>query len=563
MLALLMLVSGTYVLAQNKPVVMEFEKKISDFGLFFDGVNVPQANRLTHPNRTDGKYDFAFGSRITPHGDCVAHYGDYVFLTWYKGGKSNRQVMLTRINVLTKSEVTIEFPHTHTGFQNRWWVGESHNTIAVGVCPIDKTVHMLYDMHAYSPSRPADGSLANDFFRYSVSEKNVATLPDEDFTLDKFLPKRLYLKQGFNYQELTYPVFFVNTNNELLVKMRVGGNNNGKFQMAKYDGDSWSNWVDYNVLNAKGKSNVNYNWGLYGDFQYLHGKFRIGYVIRKNDNNDRYLYNNGFFYSYSNALDGSNDWYNYKDQQVSSPLINPYEVFISEPGDNVTGNVANSVVISSQPVWTVTERGDIHFMISGIRGANNQNVNVHTYKKAGDAGFTTTTSFPGGTEVLGVGNDIYLIGLSNGRPFIRKAEGGTNNWTLLYQATTGKSFRHGNVLAKNGKVYYFLMENKSGSAQPIYLQVYDLGINDVPSSTNNIENNIFKVFPNPSQGRFTIEAEGNSSYSIYSTSGICISKGNFNNNLMLDIKEHGNGVYLLKVNTASGTYTQKVVVAGL
>jgi hypothetical protein len=130
----------------------------------------------------------------------------------------------------------------------------------------------------------------------------------------------------------------------------------------------------------------------------------------------------------------------------------------------------------------VTERGDIHFMINNVRGANNQRVNVHTYKKASDSVFTTTTSFPGGDEFRSIGNDIYLIGLSNGRPFIRKAEGGTNDWTLLYQATSGKSFRHGNVLARDGKVYYYLMENKSGNAQPIYLQVYDLGI--VPDDPN-------------------------------------------------------------------------------
>lgn len=473
MVLLTILIFGTAVLAQHPEVTLEYETKISDHGLYFDGVNVMNQDKLALPNRTDGKYDFAFGSRITPHGDCIAQYGDYVFVTWYRGGKTDRHVMLTRINLVTRAKATIEFPHRHTGFQNRWHIGESHNTIAVGICPKDETIHLLYDMHAYSPSRPADGSLSNDYFRYSVSVKNAATLPDDAFTLDKFYPKRNYLKQGENYEGLTYPDFFVNTDDDLLVKMRVGGHNNGKYQMAKYDGTAWSGWIDYNVLSAGSHPDMDYNWGLYGSIQYLHGKFQIGYAIRKNNGTDRFVHNNGFFYSYSTAPDGSKDWFNYKGQPVNSPMVNPYEVFVYEPGDEVSVKSPNTVRVSS-PSWTVTERGDIHF-ITGVSGGG-QSLNVHTYKKATDNVFTTSKSLPAGGSFKSIGNDIYLIGLKNGRPYIEKAEGGTNDWATVYQATSGKTFRHGNVLVQEGKVYFYLMEDGSGNAQPLHLQVYDLNL---------------------------------------------------------------------------------------
>ena len=457
-------------------ITLEYEIKISDYGLYFDGNHVTGSARQTRPDRDDGRYDYAFGRRITPHGDCIAKHGDYVFVTWYRGDKLDRHVMLSRINMLTKSKVTIEFPHRHTGFQNRWHIGESHNTIAVGISPKDGTVHLLYDMHAYSPTRPADGSLSNDYFRYSVSEKNVATLPDEEFTIDKFLPKRMYLKEGENYQGLTYPDFFVNDDDDLFVKMRVGGHNNGKFQMAKYDGIEWSSWVDYNVLNARTRPEVSYNWGLYGSYQYLHGKFHIAYTIRRNLN-DIYVYNNGFFYSYSEDPDGRDQWFNYKGDPVSSPIIDPYQAFVSEPADEVPSGANNSVTIGEGPRWTVTERGDIHMMVNNVRGVG-QRANVHTYKKASDDTFSTTTSFPGGDALRSIGDDIYLIGLNNGRPIIRRAEGGTNDWSIVYQTSSGKTFRHGNVLIADGKIYYYLMENGSGTAQPIYLQVYNLNFSD-------------------------------------------------------------------------------------
>ena len=477
---LVLLLIGMICLASNflwaRQVILEYETKISDYGLYFDGDHVPPSQRQTHPNRTDGRYDYAFGRRITPHGDCIAKYGDYVFVTWYRGGKSNRHVMLTRINMVTKSKVTIEFPHRHTGFQNRWHIGESHNTIAVGVSPKDGTVHLLYDMHAYSPNRPADGSLSNDYFRYSVSQKNAASLPDDEFTIDAFFPKRMYLKEGENYQGLTYPDFFVNDNDDLFVKMRVGGHNNGKFHMAKYDGRGWSSWIDYNVLGAGNRPEVDYNWGLYGSYQYLHGKFRIAYSIRRN-RTDIYQHNNGVFYSYSNDPDGRDQWFNYKGEAVSSPIIDPYEAFVSEPGDEVRSGGNNSVNMTSSPRWTVTERGDMHFITNNVRGVGERK-DVHTYKKASDDNLIIETNVPGGDELRSIGNEIYLIGLESGRPFIRKAEGGTNDWTVLYQATSGKTFRHGNVLVADGKIYYYLMESRSGTAQPLYLQVYDLNLDD-------------------------------------------------------------------------------------
>ncbi|MFC5626147.1 hypothetical protein [Algoriphagus winogradskyi] len=156
--------------------------------------------------------------------------------------------------------------------------------------------------------------------------------------------------------------------------------------------------------------------------QYLNGKFQIGYSIRKND--EEFVYNNGFLYSYSDDPEGINEWHNYKGKKVSS-LVDPYEIFFYEPADVVPGKVK----ITASPFWTVTKRGDIHFMMNNVEGSDKAK-NVHSYKKASDSEFTHTTEFPGG-ELRSVGNDLYLISLENDRPVIRKAEGGTNDWTVM------------------------------------------------------------------------------------------------------------------------------------
>ena len=87
-------------------------------------------------------------------------------MTWYRGGKQDRHVMLTRYNTTTGISVTIEFPHRHTGYQNRWWVGETHNTISLGLSPKNESIHMVFDQHSLSSTNPLDGSAANDYFKY-------------------------------------------------------------------------------------------------------------------------------------------------------------------------------------------------------------------------------------------------------------------------------------------------------------------------------------------------------------------------------------------------------------
>ncbi|WP_241910415.1 BNR-4 repeat-containing protein [Pseudotamlana carrageenivorans] len=466
-------------------VVLENEINITDLGLHFDGNQVPSGTANTGDN---APYDYYFGKNISAHGDCIKTYGDYVFMTWYKGGKAERHVMLTRYNTKTGTKATIEFPHRHTGFQNQYWIGESHNTIAVGISPLNGSIHLLYDMHAYSATKPSNGSLANDYFRYSYSLANVASLPDADFTLDKFVQsssgnyKHLRMPGAAPQSEfvaLTYPKFFLNDGGELFMLMREGGNNNGMYKFIKYDASTgnWGNFIDFNALNAKNQPGITYNWGLYGEMKYLNGKLRIGFQRRSANNNDKYEYQNGVYYAYSDDQSGATGWKNYKGEPFSVPLYDADLIKVMEPGDYVQGTDKNALRIVDGFDWTVTENGDVH-IISKVKD-NQFNVTkyLHTYKPSGATSFTTSDNFSGGgSELYTSGDSVFLIGLSNGRVFIESTQGGTNNFTRIYEATSGRTFDHGVVHINEGKVYYYLMENKSGNAQPLYLQIIDLDI---------------------------------------------------------------------------------------
>ncbi|WP_400077530.1 BNR-4 repeat-containing protein [Winogradskyella sp. R77965] len=485
-------------------VVLENEVKITDFGLHFNGSKVPNTSS---DNGSTTSYDYVFGRNISAHGDCIKTYGDYVFMTWYRGGKTDRHVMLTRYNTITGTMATIEFPHTHTGFQNKWWLGESHNTIAVGISPLNGTIHLLYDMHAYSISRPSDGSLSNDYFRYSYSIANAASVSDAEFTLDKFVQngtggyKHLKLTGNTPQSEfdgLTYPKFFLNDAGDLLMNMREGGHTNGMYKFSKYDANTatWSNFTDFNALGANSQPGITYNWGLYGSMKYVNGKMRIGFQRRSANNTDKFRLQNGVYYAYSDDQSGASNWKTHDGQSFSVPLYDADVIKIIEPGDYVQTTQVDQVYIVQGFDWTVTDNGDVH-IISRVRDDEfNVTKNLHTYKPAGATDFITSENFSGADAIYTAGDDVFIIGLSSGRVKIQKTAGGTNNFTTVYQATTGKTFDHGQVHIADGKLYYYMMENASGSAQPLYLQIIDLDIAIEPfrvSLTNPFDDETYDV----------------------------------------------------------------------
>ncbi|MHA7055797.1 Ig-like domain-containing protein [Aquimarina sp. M1] len=470
------LFTSYYSIAQ---VQLEEETKITDIGLFFDGEKVGR----NAPNNGSG-YDYFFGNRISAHGDCIKKYKQFVFMTWYKGGKYNRHVMLSRYNTNTGVIKTIEFPHTHTGLNGKWWIGESHNTIAVGVSPKNGTIHMLYDMHSYNNT----GFSRNDYFRYAYSEKDAATVPDSDFKLSLFVPDGAndYTHVSLNgtpdpqqFQDLTYPKFFLNDDGDLLMHMRRGGNDNGAYVFSKYNAatSKWDRLTQFNKLNAK-NNGQQFNWGLYGSMKYVNGKLRVGFQRRSANKNDKYQYQNGFYYGYSNDQSGRSQWKDHSGSSVDIPFANADLLKVYEPGNLVSATGKDEVYIVQGFDWTVTDRGDVH-IIGKVRDTkNNVTKNVHTYKPAGSSRFITSTNFSGGDQLYTYNNNIYIIGINNNRVYVEKADGGKNNFTRIYAPRGGKKFRHGVPFITDGKLYYYLMENKSGDKQPLFLQVIDLGINN-------------------------------------------------------------------------------------
>ena len=475
------------VVAQVK---LQKEILITENALYFDGKLTSTENV---PNAATG-YDYAFGRDISATGDCISTYKQFVFLTWYKGGKENRQMMLTRLNLETGAKKTIEFPHRHTGFRNVWWVGESHNYISVAVSPLDGTIHLLYDMHAYASFRPENGSLKDHYFRYSYSKKYAAEVSDEDFTIDQFIKdtdgdfKHLSLNGEISHDkfaEFTYPQFFTNDRGDIFFSMRKGSSPNGGYHFARYDAgkSKWSEFIKFADKDASRHPKQDFNWGMYGRFKYLNGKIRIGFQRRLSNTDDKYLYQNGFYYAYSDDQTGQTNWKNYKGEGFTTPLQYSDQILVYEPGELVTTTQKDKVNMVAGFDWTVTHRGDVHIIGKVKDEENGITKFVHTYKTESNKDFTTTTDFSGGEQLYTSGNQVFNIGINSSfNVVIESTEGGTNNFKEVYHSKNGRRFRQGTPYVSNGKLYYYLTELSTtrGDQQHLYLQIIDLGIQKEP-----------------------------------------------------------------------------------
>lgn len=474
-IALLLLITlFPFSYSQAAPATFISQIKITDRAMFFNGNKVNNKHNENNPNG----FDYIFGNALSPHGDCIKVYKHFVFMTWYRGGKTDRHVMLSRLNTKTGLIKTIEFPHQHTGFKGKWWLGETHNTIAVGISPRNGSIHLLYDMHR-NGNVPA---FADDYLRYSFSVDNAATVADEDFSLDLFVNSTAGNYKHLSFpgitdiettKLLTYPAFFTGDNGDLFMKMRFGYSANGKMLFARYDGKKWHGYYDFNRMLAA-EHGSEHNWGLYGDFKYLDGKFRIAFQRRSKNKSDKYLYQNGIYYAYSDDPTGVNQWKDANGKAITLPVINSELIKISEPGDWAKTNKTDKVSITHGFDFTVTDSGDEHF-ISQVKDLEfNLVKNLHTYRKFGETSFHTVENSFGG-QLYTANNNVYLIGLKNGRVSIAKTLSGNGYFELVYQHNQGPKFDKGVMYVKDGKVYYFLKQAKgSGDTRTLYLQTFAL-----------------------------------------------------------------------------------------
>jgi len=397
-----------------------------------------------------------FGAIISPHGDCIKIYKGYIYVTWYQGGMDNRQVWLSRKPVGSGEWRHIALPHRHVMFRHDRTLGDAHNTIAVGICPKDDTVHLLYDMHAYTPDDYPD-----DYFNYNISRKGAALVSDDDWTIDLFDPKQTYLNKDIAervpkaYWRVTYPGFFTTIDDDLIVKWRIGGHMNAHMYLTKYDGEQWGEALRWN--NTFGEHTT----GYYGSFRIFNDRMYSCWHRRtRQDQEDGWQINRGLYLAHCADRSGITNWYSVDGTEYALPLtdLEPFKVGEpSQPGER----------ISTSPSFVVTESGAFHAatIVSGKA--------KHFYRKSDGDTLSVSMGVPS-SHMYAIGDRVYLIGLEDGRPLVQSTEEGTHNWQVEHQVTEGPTYTRGVTVLHENSLFYYLLEGADGDRRPIRVLRFDL-----------------------------------------------------------------------------------------
>ncbi len=168
----------------------------------------------------DGSFGRSINGQSFQQDALVTHQG-HQYIAYYD---SKRQVCIARRKLPSDQWQVIRFQDYD--FRSN----DAHNTISIGICPKDGTIHLAFDHH-------------NDPLHYRVSQQGVASEPRKtSWDTSLFGPIVSSLESGRKLN-ITYPRFWQTPEGRLQFGYRKGGSGNGDRWLADYDHQtgSWRN----------------------------------------------------------------------------------------------------------------------------------------------------------------------------------------------------------------------------------------------------------------------------------------------------------------------------------
>jgi hypothetical protein len=225
---------------------------------------------------------------------------------------------------------------------------DAHNTVSIGICPNDGTIHLAYDMHGHQ-------------LKYRVSDVGVSGNPEKTtWSAAIFHPQINKLGNSGVLNVITYPMFVRTPAGDMQMFLRTGGSGIGSNWVYDYDGlkHEWTGgrqfdngitgsytWTD---LEGKEKSNPNRN-AYPNAFQYgPTGRLYASWVWREGAPGGNGA-NHDVAFAYSE--DGGHTWKNNAGEVVSNTEAAkglPKQITINSPGLTVVPLSLYSSLMNTQ-----------------------------------------------------------------------------------------------------------------------------------------------------------------------------------------------------------------------
>lgn len=298
----------------------------ADFKVNKVGDSIIDSTALT----IDGRFGQAING-LSFQQDAVATHGGYQYVGYYD---ASRWVCLARRALPSGEWKIIRFKDSP--FKSN----DAHNTISIGICPRNGTIHVAFDHHGHP-------------LHYRVSQRGVATKP-ETVTWSAALFGSIVseLEKGRPIR-ITYPRFWQTPDGGLQFCYRRGGSGNGDRMIVDYDPEAgtWNNTrqVDSGkglFRDAQGTSPSRCSYPNGYDYG-INGKLHVTWVWREKTQGA----NHDIMYAYSE--DRGKTWRNNTGLALDRP---PH---VNSPGITVV-NISRSYGLMNTQAQAVDSKGRIH-----------------------------------------------------------------------------------------------------------------------------------------------------------------------------------------------------------
>lgn len=300
--------------------------------------------------------------RITTVGLTVEHYSKLLNgqafqqngIMTYRGYQyavywnSSRHVCIYRKKISTGVAQTLEL----TDYANT--LNDSHNTISMGICPTDGTIHLSFDHH-------------DTLLNYRRSVLNCANNPDSFSWVAANFGAVRHNFNGTNIHLVTYPRFITAPSGTMLFECRIGQSGNGDAYLWEYSGSTGA-WTTIGKYIDGVLSNENpYLFGMDYD---RNGRLHVTWCWRGTPDGST---NHDIYYAYSDNK--GRTWYNNAGTQVGTTGTTPMTLSMTSLRVWTIGQNRGYINQESQ---AVDRRGRIHVLASYLPDASANVTNFDT-----------------------------------------------------------------------------------------------------------------------------------------------------------------------------------------
>ncbi|PPK92946.1 putative BNR repeat neuraminidase [Kineococcus xinjiangensis] len=217
---------------------------------------------------------------------------------------------------------------------------DSHNTISIGICPADGTLHLAYDMHSSQ-------------LRYRRSAAGLLNSPDTaSWTRSSFGPNTNGLT-GTPLETVTYPQFMATPEGALQLAIRTGLSGAGDEVLFEYSNRTWTRIGTF--INGTAGDDNPYLFGIEYDTT---GLLHVTWCVRETPNPST---NHDLYYAYSR--DRGRTWRNNAGTVVATTGSSP---LIADTAGLRVWSIAQNRGLINQESMVVDSAGHVHVLASHL-----------------------------------------------------------------------------------------------------------------------------------------------------------------------------------------------------